>query len=61
VVLGGLCLIAGYASAWLAREKSAVPQGLRDFHRREQLARLRQLVTRRGSMTRPNNTPITSR
>jgi glycosyltransferase involved in cell wall biosynthesis len=47
LVLGGLCLLAGYASAWAAREPSAIPSALRDFHRREQMARLRKLVTGR--------------
>jgi len=44
LVLGGLCLIAGYASAWLSRRSSPVPDALRQFHRREQLVRLRRIV-----------------
>lgn len=44
LVLGGLCLIAGYASAWASRKPSPVPVALREFHRREQLTRLRRIV-----------------
>lgn len=42
-VLGGVCLVAGYASAWIRRQPSPVPADLRAFHRREQLARLRRV------------------
>lgn len=48
LVLGGLCLIAGYATAWAARKPSPVPAALREFHRREQMDRLRKLVTGRS-------------
>jgi biofilm PGA synthesis N-glycosyltransferase PgaC len=44
LVLGGLCLMAGYTSAWLSRKPSPVPAALREFHRREQLIRLRRIV-----------------
>ena len=44
VVLGGLCLVAGYASAWLSGTPSPVPASLREFHRREQLTRLRRII-----------------
>jgi len=43
-VLGGLCLVAGYFAAWARRTPSPIPAPLREFHRREQLARLRRLV-----------------
>ncbi len=43
-VLGGLCLMAGYASAWLSGEPSPIPPELREFHRREQVTRLRRIV-----------------
>lgn len=42
VVLGGLCLMAGYVTAWLARQPNTVPAELRAFHRAEQLGRLRR-------------------
>lgn len=44
VVLGGACLILGYLSAWLSRKPSPVPQVLREFHRREQLNRIRRIL-----------------
>ncbi len=43
-VLGGVCLMAGYASAWLSGKPSPVPEALREFHRHEQLTRLRRIV-----------------
>jgi biofilm PGA synthesis N-glycosyltransferase PgaC len=47
VVVGGVCLMAGYASAWALRKTSPVPAELRAFHRREQMDRLRRFVGRR--------------
>jgi len=44
LVLGGLCLMAGYASAWAMRRPSPIPTELREFHRREQMDRLRRLI-----------------
>jgi biofilm PGA synthesis N-glycosyltransferase PgaC len=44
VLLGGLCLIAGYANAWVWRKPTTVPRELREFHRQEQLNRLRRLI-----------------
>lgn len=44
LVLGGLCLMVGYASAWLSGKPSPIPVALREFHRREQLIRLRRIV-----------------
>lgn len=43
LVLGGLFLMLGYASAWISREPSPIPQELRRFHRSEQLGRLRAI------------------
>jgi glycosyltransferase involved in cell wall biosynthesis len=48
LVVGGLSLIAGYAVAWASRKRSPVPIELRAFHRREQMNRLRKMVTGRG-------------
>jgi glycosyltransferase involved in cell wall biosynthesis len=45
-VLGGLLLMLGYCSAWLSRAPSPIPQELRDFHRREQIERLRRIAGR---------------
>jgi GT2 family glycosyltransferase len=44
LILGGLCLTAGYLSAWVTRKPSPVPSELRAFHRSEQMARLRRIV-----------------
>jgi biofilm PGA synthesis N-glycosyltransferase PgaC len=52
-VVGGFCLMLGYAKAWAARETTGVPQELRSFHRREQLARLQRIFRR----TAPPLTP----
>src|SRR5262245_44521033 len=49
LVLGGVCLTLGYASAWVTRRPSPVPAALRAFHRREQMDRLRKLATRWGT------------
>jgi len=47
-VFGGLALILGYYWAWLTRVKSPVPAEVRKFHRREQMARLKRLFSRRA-------------
>jgi biofilm PGA synthesis N-glycosyltransferase PgaC len=44
--VGGVCLMLGYASAWAGGESRGVPSELRQFHRHEQLERLRKLATR---------------
>jgi glycosyltransferase involved in cell wall biosynthesis len=44
LVLGGLCLMAGYVSAWARRTPSPIQPALRDFHRREQMDRLRKFI-----------------
>jgi poly-beta-1,6-N-acetyl-D-glucosamine synthase len=60
LVLGGLCLMAGYASAWISRKASPVPIELRAFHRREQLTRLRSFVSSRVPEARPVGAPLGS-
>jgi poly-beta-1,6-N-acetyl-D-glucosamine synthase len=47
-VVGGLCLAAGYASAFLRGEARPIPDALVRFHRAEQLARLRDFFRRAG-------------
>jgi GT2 family glycosyltransferase len=42
-VVGGLCLLAGYASAFVRQAERPIPQELVRFHRAEQLARLKNL------------------
>lgn len=44
LVVGGLCLIAGYFSAYARRRPSPLPMELREFHRREQMERLRSSI-----------------
>jgi hypothetical protein len=51
-VIGGLALIAGYAWCWVRRTERPVSQQLMQFHRGEQLARLRALLTRQVRPTR---------
>ncbi len=51
-ILGGACLIAGYATAWASGTASTVPADLRAFHRAEQLERLRRILGRRAAVSR---------
>ncbi|MBC7662981.1 MAG: glycosyltransferase family 2 protein [Caulobacter sp.] len=44
VLAGGACLMAGYTWAWITRTERAAAAELIDFHRREQLARLRSAL-----------------
>jgi biofilm PGA synthesis N-glycosyltransferase PgaC len=46
-VLGGLCLLAGYAWCWLSRTERPVSAQLMKFHRGEQIDRLKELLRRR--------------
>jgi poly-beta-1,6-N-acetyl-D-glucosamine synthase len=45
-VLGGLCLLAGYGTAMLQRAERPVSPELMDFHRGEQMSRLKGLFLR---------------
>jgi len=64
-VVGGICLMAGYVTAWAMRKPTPVPADLREFHRREQLDRLRRLFRRRSSpltpVPRPSMAPAGAR
>jgi poly-beta-1,6-N-acetyl-D-glucosamine synthase len=42
-IIGGLCLLAGYVSAFLHQAERPISQELMRFHRAEQMARLRRL------------------
>jgi hypothetical protein len=57
VIVGGLCLIGGYVSAWALRKTSPVSAELRAFHRREQMDRLRGLFSRRRKPVVPSLQP----
>ena len=50
LVLGGLGLLAGYASAWALQKPSPIPAALRAFHRREQMQRLRTVLFGGGAV-----------
>lgn len=43
-VVGGVSLVLGYFWAWLSRMQSPVPRDLQEFHRKEQMARLRRML-----------------
>ncbi|MGA3179303.1 MAG: glycosyltransferase family 2 protein [Verrucomicrobiota bacterium] len=43
-LIGGLCLLAGYAWASIRRVERPVPKDLMQFHRAEQMGRLRKLL-----------------
>jgi glycosyltransferase involved in cell wall biosynthesis len=47
-VLGGMCLMLGYVSCWIRGEQRVVSAELMQFHRREQLGRLRGLLRLSG-------------
>ena len=49
VIFGGLCLMLGYTWAWLSCKPSPISQELREFHRREQMDRLRRMFARAGA------------
>ena len=59
-VIGGLALLVGYLAAWYSGT-SPIPQDMREFHRSEQLRRLRSLLrpARRGP-ARPSRRPQTT-
>lgn len=59
LVFGGLSLIAGYASAWVTRKPSPIPSALREFHRREQMDRLRRVIFGRAASERGGVAPRT--
>lgn len=45
LVFGSLSLLLGYTYAWLSRKANPIPQELRSFHRREQLQRMRKMIS----------------
>ena len=51
-ILGGICLMAGYVWCWATRTRRPVSAELIDFHRQEQIARLKQLLTGRLRLNR---------
>jgi hypothetical protein len=63
MLVGGLCLMAGYANAWATRKSSPIPAALREFHRREQMERLQLLLfgARAASRQRKDGGPASGR
>lgn len=51
-VVGGLALLAGYFSCWIRRVERPVSAELMRFHRGEQMARLKQMISGRAEDTR---------
>ena len=45
LVIGGLSLMLGYICAWFSRKPNPIPRELREFHRREQMARIRKVFS----------------
>lgn len=56
VVVGGVSLMCGYTWAWLRHQPSPIPRELREFHRNEQRARLRALLSGRSVVGRADAT-----
>jgi glycosyltransferase involved in cell wall biosynthesis len=54
-LVGGLALMAGYGSCWLTGRQRAVSAELMQFHRGEQLARLKRMLASRTWRTRTNS------
>jgi poly-beta-1,6-N-acetyl-D-glucosamine synthase len=47
-ILGGLSLLTGYFSAWITRMECPVPEDVRLFYRKEQVARMKRLLSRQA-------------
>lgn len=45
IIVGGFALLSGYIHAWLSGKPNPVPQELRSFHRREQVARMSKMIS----------------
>jgi biofilm PGA synthesis N-glycosyltransferase PgaC len=56
-VVGGLCLLLGFAWAFLRRVERPVPRELMRFHRSEQMARLRKLLSLGSKRAQPELPP----
>ena len=56
-VLGGLGLLAGYFSCWIAGRPRAVSAELMAFHRQDQMHRLKALLRRRLRLGRGSSDP----
>jgi biofilm PGA synthesis N-glycosyltransferase PgaC len=52
-VIGGFCLLSGFAWAFIRRVERPVPADLMAFHRSEQMARLRKLLPFRPKQSKP--------
>jgi hypothetical protein len=45
LIVGGFALMLGYMCACLSRQPNPIPRELREFHRREQLERIRRMLS----------------
>ncbi|MDG5816873.1 glycosyltransferase family 2 protein [Chitinispirillales bacterium ANBcel5] len=52
-LVGGMFLLLGYTNGFLRRAKSPLPQELIDFHRQEQISRLKELLKRANASNKP--------
>jgi hypothetical protein len=57
-VVGGLAVLAGYLWCWIRGDERPVSAELMRFHRGEQMARLKQLITGRSDATRTEEADI---
>jgi hypothetical protein len=56
-VVGGICLLLGYASSFLRRAERPIPRELVEFHQAEQIARLRRHLFGRSRCARTGHVP----
>jgi poly-beta-1,6-N-acetyl-D-glucosamine synthase len=54
-VMGGVALFAGYANGFLSRAERPVSRELMRFHRREQMLKLRAILSSLGRLKKVNN------
>lgn len=60
-VVGGLALMLGYAWCWICGHKRAVSPELMAFHRGEQMARFKGLLSARLGLRREGTPPVASK
>lgn len=51
-IIGGLCLFFGYFGAWAVRAEKPISRELIEFHRQEQMQRLKQLLSNKLKLHR---------
>jgi hypothetical protein len=53
-LIGGLLLMLGYYWSWITATEITIPEEVITFHRREQMERLKALITNRLRIDRAN-------